>query len=605
MNAKKTIELLKKNDLLKIIDEPLDINLEIPHIAYVEVKQEVSKAILFTNPIDKKNNKKFDTPVLMNIFCSPKAVKLLIGDADKIANEIESLLKMKPPQGFSQKMEMFGKLFALKNVPPKRLKSKGECQEIIKLNDDIKLSELPVLTTWEQDGGPFITMGQVYTQSLDGKMQNVGMYRLQVYNDGQLGMHWQIHKDSNHFFHEYKKAGKKMPVSIGIGGDPMYIWCGQAPLPIGIFELLLYGFVKKENAKLVKSITNDIYVPHDVDFVIEGFVDPDIIKIEGPFGDHTGYYTLEEEYPMMDVTCITSKKEPIFAATVVGKPPLEDKYMGYATERIFLPLLKTTAPDLIDYYMPENGVFHNLILAKIKTSYPGHAQQMMHAFWGVGQMSFVKHAIFVNEDAPKLHDDENITKWILNRFNIEELLITKGVVDALDHSSPRFALGGKLGIDCTGEELTEQGITLLSDIQLKDKAQNISKDIKDLKQYYIDTKNPITVVTVDKKRSQADLFKELEPLFENIKILVIIDEKNNDLDNKYMLVWRVVNNIDSNRDIFINGNTLGIDATNKNKLDNFHRRWPDDVTCTPSVIEDLRERGILDISDDFVKKFAL
>lgn len=396
-----------------------------------------------------------------------------------------------------------------------------------------------------------------------------------------------------------------MPVSIGIGGDPMYIWCGQAPLPIGVFELLLYGFVKKDNARLVKSITNDIYVPHDVDYVIEGFVDPDIIKIEGPFGDHTGYYTLEEEYPMMDVTCITSKKDPIFAATVVGKPPLEDKYMGYATERIFLPLLKTTAPDLIDYYMPENGVFHNLILAKINVSYPGHAQQMMHAFWGVGQMSFVKHAIFVGADAPELDDDEAITKWILNRLDVEELLITKGVVDALDHSSPRFALGGKMGLDCTGDEVNELGIKIKEDEKLLKKIKKIDSNVVDLKQYYLDTKNPICIVTVNKERSQKELFKELQTLFKNIKILVIVDEKNNDLDNLYMLLWRVVNNIDSNRDIFIESHTIGIDATNKNKLDNFQRRWPDDVICTESVIEDLRKRGILDISDQFIKQFGL
>ena len=600
-----TIKRLKENNLLKIIDEPLDINLEIPHIAYVEVKTKDSKALLFTNVIDKKNNKKFTEPVLMNVFCNPKAVELFIGDADKIANSIESLLKMKPPKTFSDKLSMFGKLFNAKNIFPKRLKSKGVCQEVIHQGDDVKLSDLPILTTWEQDGGPFITMGQVYTQSLDGGMHNVGMYRLQVYNDGQLGMHWQIHKDSNHFFHEYKKAGKKMPVSIGIGGDPMYIWCGQAPLPIGVFELLLYGFVKNENARLVKSITNDIYVPHDVDYVIEGFVDPDIIKIEGPFGDHTGYYTLEEEYPLMDVTCITHKKDPVFAATVVGKPPLEDKYMGYATERIFLPLLKTTAPDLIDYYMPENGVFHNLILAKIKTAYPGHAQQMMHAFWGVGQMSFVKHAIFVNQDAPELHDDIAITKWILNRLDTSEILITKGVVDALDHSSPRFALGGKLGIDCTGDEIESSNISLLSDEELFLKVNNICSDVKALKQYHIDTKNPICVVSVDKTRSQSYLFEELKPLFNHIKVLVIVDDTNNNLENAYMLVWRVVNNIDSNRDIFIQGQTVGIDATNKNKLDNFQRRWPDDVVCTASVIEDLRNRKILNISDEFINKWGL
>ncbi len=603
---KEAIELLKKNDLLKIIDDELDIYLEIPHIAYVEVKKEDSKAILFTNVVDKKNNKKFDIPVLMNVFCNEKAVKLFIGDGDKIGSEIESLLKMKPPSTFSEKLSTFGKLFALKNTIPKKSSGKGECQQVIKLGADAKLSDLPILTTWEQDGGPFITMGQVYTTSLNGELKNLGMYRLQVYDDYTLGMHWQIHKDSNHFFHEYKKAGKKMPVSIGIGGDPMYIWCGQAPLPIGIFELMLYGFVKNKNAQLVKSITNDIYVPKDNDFVIEGFVDPSKMKIEGPFGDHTGYYTLEEEYPFLEVTAITSKKNPTYLATVVGKPPLEDKYMGHATERIFLPLLKTTAPDLIDYYMPENGVFHNLILAKIKTLYPGHASQMMHAFWGVGQMSFVKHAIFVNEDAPKLTDHEAITKYILNRIDIEDILISKGVVDALDHSSPKFAVGGKLGLDCTGEEVKDLGITILSDDDLLTKIKNITNEIKDLKQYCTDTKNPVTVVTVEKNRNQKYFFEELKPVYENIKILVIVDAANqNDVNNPYMLIWRVVNNIDSNRDVFIDSNTICLDGTNKNSYDNFKRRWPDDVDCSKEVIESLRQRGILDISDEFIKKYQL
>ncbi|MDY0322101.1 MAG: menaquinone biosynthesis decarboxylase [Arcobacteraceae bacterium] len=599
------IEILKKHNLLKVIDEELDIYLEIPHIAYVEVKQPDSKAILFTNPIDKKTGKKFDTPVLMNIFCSHRAVELIIGDVENIASKISELLHLKPPVGFMDKLSMFGKLFDLKSVFPKRLNGKGECQQIIKLGANAKLSDLPVLTTWEQDGGPFITMGQVYTTSLDGTMHNLGMYRLQVYNDTELGLHWQIHKDSNHFFHQYKKAGVKMPVSIAIGGDPLYIWCGQAPLPMGVFELMLYGFIRGENAQLVKCITNDIYVPRDVDYVIEGFVDTNRLQIEGPFGDHTGYYTLEEEYPVLEVTAITSKKSPIFAATVVGKPPLEDKYMGYATERIFLPLLKTTAPDLIDYYMPENGVFHNLILAKMNVSYPGHATQLMHAFWGVGQMSFVKHALFVNQDSPDLKDHANITKYILNRLHPDNILITQGVVDALDHSSPKFARGGKLGIDCTGDEIEYLGITLLSDEELLSKIQQVSDEVTALKQYEIDTKNPICVIKTKKTRNQKYLIDDLKQLSEYIKILIIVDDKKNDVDNPYMLIWRVVNNIDASRDIYIINNFIAIDATNKNNLDNFNRRWPDDVDCTLSVLNSLRARGLINIDNDFINKFYL
>jgi 4-hydroxy-3-polyprenylbenzoate decarboxylase len=444
-------------------------------------------------------------------------------------------------------------------------------------------------------------MGQVYTQSLDGTMQNLGMYRLQVYSDNRLGMHWQIHKDSNHFFHQYKKAGQKMPVSIGIGGDPLYIWCGQAPLPMGVFELMLYGFIKKESVKLVKSITNDIYIPHDVDYVIEGFVDPEKLQIEGPFGDHTGYYTLKEPYPLLEVSAITHKKNPTYLATVVGKPPLEDKYMGYATERIFLPLLKTTAPDLIDYNMPENGVFHNLILAKIKPLYPSHAKQIMHAFWGVGQMSFVKHAIFVDENAPELEDYDNLVDYILNRVCFDKILITDGVCDALDHSSPKPCEGGKLGVDCCGDEILERGIEMLDDEKLLSLIQKIDSKVKSLKQYKNHTKNPIVVCKVDKVRSMKNLFDELKDVFDHIKIIVFIDEKDNNLDNEYMLVWRVVNNIDSKRDIYFSGHTIGIDATNKNELDNYLREWPKDVICDKDVINSLIDRGIIDIDRGFIE----
>jgi len=604
MNSREVIEKLKKHNLLKIIDSEVDIYLEAAHLAYIEVKKEDSKALLFTNVVDKKNGRKFSEPVLMNVFCNYDAVRLFIGDVDKIAAEIQKLLKMKLPSGFIDKISMLNDLFSLKSVFPKRLKKRGECQEIVKTGKDAKLKDLPILTTWEKDGGPFITMGQVYTKSIDGSMSNLGMYRLQVYDDYTLGMHWQIHKDSNHFFHEYRKAGKKMPVSIAIGGDPLYIWCGQAPLPIGVFELMLYGFIKKESAKLVKSITNEIYVPYDVDYVIEGYVDTSKMKVEGPFGDHTGYYTLEEEYPFLEVTAITHRKEPVYAATVVGKPPLEDKYMGYATERIFLPLLKTTTPDLIDYYMPENGVFHNLIIAKIKTLYPGHAQQVMHAFWGVGQMSFVKHAIFVGEDAPDLRSKE-IIPYILNRFEIKNMLISKGVVDALDHSSDEFAVGGKLGIDCTGQEVEVKNFELLSDENLFKKVSDITDEVDELKQYFINTKNPICVITVDKRRKMLGLLEDLKPLFGFIRILVIVDSKVNDIGNPYMLLWRVVNNMDSNRDIFIYEESVCIDGTNKGKIDDFPRRWPDDVLCTESVLENLKKRGLTDIDDKFIKKWGL
>jgi len=599
------VEWLKENGNLKIIDEPLDVELEIPHVAYIEVKTDNSRPILFTNPINRAKNITYDIPVLMNIFANKELTKKIFGKhPDKVAQGIDKLLKLKPPKGFMEKMKMIPELFALKNVFPKRLNGTGACQEVIVRKEDIDLNKLPILKTWEEDGGAFITMGQVYTQSLDGQMQNVGMYRLQQYDKNHLGMHWQIHKDASHFFDQYQKAGKKMPVTVAIGGDPLYIWCGQAPMPHGMFEMLLYGFVRGKNAQLVKSITNDIYIPKDVDIVIEGFVDPSKMEIEGPFGDHTGYYTLEEPYPVMEIETITMKKNPVFQATVVGKPPLEDKYMGWATERIFLPMLKPMAPDLIDYYMPENGVFHNLILGKMKTLYKGHAQQFMHAFWGVGQMSFVKHAIFVNEDAPELEDDMAITEYILNRLDPKKILITQGIIDALDHTANESLVGGKLGVDATDKEV-EFGIkTALQDKNLLEKMQTIDNNILDLRQYFTHTKNPICLITVNKTESMQNIITKLEGLKEHIKVLIIVDKINNDIDEPYMLLWRVVNNIDAQRDITLEP-FIAIDGTNKSEVDGFNREWPGDTFCTKEVLDSLQARGLIDIDETFIKKFGL
>jgi len=604
--VKKTIELLKNHNELRTIDAELDIYLEIPHIAYAEVKKkDGGKALLFTNVVDAKSGKKFEEPVLMNVFGSYKRCELLFGRTiESVADEITKLLHMKPPAGFMEKISMASELFSLKNIFPKRLKGEGECQQIKYLDADVDLYKMPVLTTWEQDGGPFITMGQVYTQSLDGNMVNLGMYRLQVYDKNHLGMHWQIHKDSSHFFDQYQKAGKKMPVSIAIGGDPLYTWCATAPLPYGVNELLMYGLITKKPAQLVKSLTTPLYIPTDVDYVIEGWVDPSEMKIEGPFGDHTGYYTLEEPYPVMNVSAITMKEDRTFLATVVGKPPLEDKYMGWATGKIFFPLLKTTTPDLLDYHMPENAGFHNLILAKMQPLYKGHAKQFMHAFWGAGQMSFVKHAIFVDEKAPSLEDYEAFSSYVLDRFTPKSMFITEGILDALDHSSPETLVGGKLGIDATVVN-EAKAPELLEDSVLLKEVQKLIGDAIKVHQFMKDTKNPITVISVKKTKNAKEYFDALKTLKEHLRIVVFVDDAKNDVTNAYMTVWRVTNNIDAQRDIFVEEMMVGIDGTNKNELDGFHREWPDDVDCTPSVIASLKDKGVWDFDEELYKKYQL
>ncbi|EAI3659222.1 menaquinone biosynthesis decarboxylase, partial [Campylobacter jejuni] len=580
---KEFIQILKENDLLRVIEEPVDVDLEIAHLAYIEAKKgEKGKALLFKNPIDKKLNKQYKFPVLMNTFCNEKALNLAFGrDYEEVAEEISKLTKLHIPTSFKAKMDFFMNLLSFKNIPPKRLKKNKALYDYEILNS---LEELPILKTWEDDAGKFITMGQVYTQNLDKTQNNLGMYRLQMSDKNELLIHWQIHKDGANFYHEYKNVGfKKMPVSIAIGGDPLYIWCSQAPLPKGIFELLLYGFIKKTPAKLTPC-ENGIFVPYDSDVVIEGYVDLEEFKIEGPFGDHTGFYTPAELFPVMKVEKIYAKKDAIYQATVVGKPPLEDKIMGLGTERIFLPLLQTSVPDLIDYNMPENGVFHNLILAKIDAKYPAHAQQIMHAFWGVGQMSFVKHAIFVDKNAPSLKDYDALIPYMLDRFNTKKILISEGICDQLDHASPNSCFGGKAGLDAC-EEIQVEELEILEDEKLLELFKT-KVELLNLKQFYKESKSPIVCILLDKKEKIEQSFDKLLEFKKHFRILVFLDVENK-LENSYMLVWRVVNNIDAKRDIFIKEERLGVDASAKGEAEGYLRAWPKQTDCTKSVIEDL------------------
>ncbi|ELK4418763.1 menaquinone biosynthesis decarboxylase [Campylobacter coli] len=595
------IKILKNNDLLKVYEEPIDVDLEIAHLAYIEAKKgEKGKALLFKNPIDKKLNKQYKFPVLMNTFCNEKALNLAFGrDYKEVADEISKLTKLHIPTSFKAKIDFFMNLLSLKNVPPKRLKADKALYDYELLNS---LEELPILKTWEEDAGRFITMGQVYTQNLDKTQNNLGMYRLQVSDKNELLMHWQIHKDGANFYHEYKNAGfKKMPVSIAIGGDPLYIWCSQAPLPKGIFELLLYGFIKKTPAKLTPC-ENGIFVPYDSDIVIEGYVDLEEFKVEGPFGDHTGFYTPAELFPVMKVEKIYAKKDAIYQATVVGKPPLEDKIMGLGTERIFLPLLQTSVPDLIDYNMPENGVFHNLILAKIDAKYPAHAQQIMHAFWGVGQMSFVKHAIFVDKNAPSLKDYDALIPYMLDRFNTKKILISEGICDQLDHASPNSCFGGKAGLDAC-EEIQVEELEILEDEKLLELFKT-KVELLNLKQFYKESKSPIVCILLDKKEKIKQSFGKLLEFKKHFRILVFLDAENK-LENSYMLVWRVVNNIDAKRDIFIKEERLGVDASAKGEAEGYLRAWPKQTDCTKSVIEDLILRNILENNPDLFNKFEI
>ncbi len=395
-------------------------------------------------------------PVLMNAYGSKRRMAMALGvekearGIDAVADRIESLIKEampKPGLGFFDKLAKLPMLAEVGNWMPKSVK-KGACQEVVLTGDQIKLSELPVLTTWPEDGGPFITLGMSHTRNKETGHRNVGLYRLQVFDDRTLGFHTQLHHDGARNRHGYGKD-EKMPVAVSFGGDPNLTYCATAPLPPFVSEVMFAGFLRGEGIEMVKCVTNDLEVPADSEIVIEGYVNPGELRREGPFGDHTGYYSLADDYPVLHVTAITMKKEPLFPATIVGRPPQEDEWLGYATERIFLPLLRMVLPEVRDMHLPAAGAFHNLVIVSMKKEYPGHAQKVMSAIWGTGQIMFTKCVVVVDEDIDPHDLTEVLFRITSNVDPKRDMLFTDGPLDVLDHASDRFAFGSKVGIDAT------------------------------------------------------------------------------------------------------------------------------------------------------------
>jgi len=406
-------------------------------------------ALLFEQP------KGHGIPVAMNAFGSYARMTMALGvdqDAfglDAIADRIEKLVAEampKPGSGFLDKLAKLPMLAELSAWMPKSVR-KGICQEIVWQGDEARLSQLPVLTTWPEDGGPFITMGMSHVRYKDGR-RNMGLYRLQVFDDRSLGFHTQLHHDGARARHGYA-SGERMPVAVSFGGDPALLYAATAPLPPFISEVMFTGFLRGEGVEMVRCITNDLEVPADSEIVIEGWVDPAELRREGPFGDHTGYYSLADDYPVLHVDAITMRKNPVFPATIVGRPPQEDAYLGLATERIFLPLLRMVLPEIRDMHLPAAGAFHNLVILSMKKEYPGHPQKVMNAIWGTGQIMFTKGVVIVDEDIDPHDLQEVLFRLTSNVDPRRDMLFTEGPLDVLDHSSDRFAYGSKVGIDAT------------------------------------------------------------------------------------------------------------------------------------------------------------
>jgi len=481
------LDTLESKGELKRIQEPLSPYLEITEVAD-RVMKAGGPALLFENVVGQPhrlgtpdpmsavmghpsihtpqssnppipNPVTYGHPVAINTMGSRKRMSMALScdDFEEHAQRIAKLLKPDIPKGLIDKARFGAEL--LKEVKPTQPKevSSGPVQQIVVQGDEIDLTKLPILTCWPEDGGPFITLPLVFTHDPNTGKRNVGMYRIQLHDKKTCGMHWQMHKTGMRQMEEAGAQGKKLEVCVCLGGDPVYNFAAISPLPPGIDEMLFAGFLRRENVRMVKAKTVDVMVPADCEIVIEGYVDPSERKLEGPFGDHTGYYSLASDFPVLHVTAVTMREKAIYPATIVGQPPMEDGWMGKAVERIFLPMIQLTVPEIVDMNLPVEACFHNVAFVAIKKKYPGHAYKVMNAIWGLGGLAFTKQVFIFDEDCNVQDIGEVLFRLGANCDPLRDTLLSKGPVDQLDHASLEEGFGGKIGFDCTHKWPGENG----------------------------------------------------------------------------------------------------------------------------------------------------
>jgi len=452
------LEALDQAGELLRISTPVETDLVIAEWADREMKSPGGgKALLFEQPLIEGKVSKF--PVATNTMGSEKrmALALGIGSIGDIAQEIQLILKAKPPTDLREGWSLLKQGINLLHARPKHVKS-AACQEIAHrfddsqlstLNSQLSLPDLPILKCWPKDGGRFITLPNVHTRDPETGARNLGMYRMQIYDRLTTGMHWQVHKVGARHGKLYYERNERMPVAVTLGGDPAYTFAATAPLPDGLDEILFAGFLRKKSVELVKCLTNDLEVPADVDFVLEGYVQPGETRPEGPFGDHTGYYTAVEDYPVFHLTAITHRREAVYPTTIVGVPPMEDFYLGSASVRIFLPVFKMNFPEIVDMALPAEGVFHNLVFVSIRKQYPYQAFKVMHGLWGMGQMMFSKYIVVVDEDCDVQNTSEVLFHLCANTDPQRDSTIITNPSDSLDHAPSVQNVGSHMGLDAT------------------------------------------------------------------------------------------------------------------------------------------------------------
>jgi len=575
------INILEQNGSLKRIEHPVS-----PILQMTEITDRLSKnkgpAILFTNTGT-------DFPLLMNAFGSTARMLSAIGmkDYSEFEERINSILSMVSTNnsGLKAKIELLSKAKELSYASPKRLKRKGSCFQLKMQEPDLK--KLPILQCWPHDGGKFITLPMVHTKDPDTGITNVGMYRMQVFDKATTGMHWHKHKGGAAHYEKHKTMGSLMPVVVTLGGDPVYTYTATAPLPEMITEYAFAGFLRKKKVQLVKCLSCDIEIPEDVDFVIEGFIDPkEELKTEGPFGDHTGFYSLPDTYPMFHVTHISHRKNAVYPATIVGIPPMEDAYLGEATEQLFLPLIKAMiAPEITDMYLPPEGGFHNLAIVSIRKFYPGQAVKIMNALWGAGQMMFVKNIIVVNEEVDVRNSTQVAEAVLKNCLFERDFHFMNGPLDVLDHANSTPLYGKKTGIDATNEGLFTNG--------RKPVVAGFS-EISDSRNYFPQSETPLTVIFVDKNKTASVRKLHSDITGKGTKIPYIIYLDSNCLHlNESELLWMFLANFDSGNDLFIEktdiGYCVGFDGTMKKVNDKIAKPRANIITSDIKTIKEVDE----------------
>ena len=543
------------------------------------------KALLFENTGT-------DYPVLMNMMGSDRRIAMALGvdDLADISQRIDDLLKgvMSPKSSLMDKLRMLPILSDVAKWFPKKSTSRGECQQVVWCGDDVDLRRLPILTSWPADGGAFVTLPMVCTKDPDTGVPNMGMYRMQVFDSKTTGMHWHRHKTGARHYDGYKRRGERMPVSVAIGGDPVYAYSATAPVPDNIDEMLLAGMLRQKPVKMVKCLTNDIWVPSDCDFVLEGYVDPaEELTVEGPFGDHTGFYSLTDLYPRFHIEAITSRRDAVYPATIVGIPPMEDAYIAKATERIFLaPIRLVMQPEVRDLYMPMEGTAHNLAFVSIAKRYEGQASKVAQGLWGAGQMMFNKYML-IAPDSTNIRSKEEICRLLRGVDFKRDLIFSEGILDVLDHTTPTMGYGSKLAVD-----LTNAASNTMSAATTIPATMSPMGGVALYNTEYVDSLNLVVLYAEREWREHIDVEGYMSKNgLKGVKYVVLFDYGVAGNMRGGDLLWIAAANTDPKRDIRFAGETMIIDARSKRPgYGDNPKRFPNAVTSLPETIALVNDR---------------